>query len=833
LNALPNSNGSAEEALALWRSGQRQLAERLCVELTAADDSNALSLLAEIYSGSGRLNQAVAALQRLAKLRATDAGVHRRLGNALLATDSFAAAVASYEASLAIEPDNVRGHNNLGQALMRLERRPEAIASFERAIVLDAQYAIAHNNLGIAHYAAGSYQRAAACYARALELDPNLVEARNNYGNTLLKLGRAAEALEQYERLPHLKPALLNRGKALHELRRFEDAVESYQGALAAEPENAEALSNCAGALIALQRPEEALVYCERAISLKPDLAEAYNNLAGALCRLCRYDEAIAACETVLRLRPDYASAMSNLANVLLACDRPEEALAYCDRALALQPEFAEAHENRAAALMAARRPDEAAIAFERLFAIDPSRRFAAGTVLGARQFACDWTNYEAAREAAIQAVLEDRPAVLPFTFLSLCDSPELQLKCARAFVADQVPADCRATWSGARHRHERLRIGYLSADYRQHATAILMAGLFEAHDRSRFETIAISFGARDSSPLSERLEHGFDRFIDVRGLNDRKVVELLGSLEIDIAVDLKGYTWGMRPGILSRRAAPLQVNYLGFPGTMGLEEIDYLIADPVVLPPWQVSHCTERIVYLPECYQVNDDKRTVPQRAPSRREAALPEKGFVFCCFNNNYKITPPVFDVWMRLLLTVPGSVLWLLQDNVVAATNLRREAQSRGVSADRLIFAPRVSPQAHLDRHILADLFLDTLPYNAHTTTADALWAGLPVLTCMGASFQGRVAASLLHAIGLPELITHSLDEYFGCAAALASSPARLQELRTRLAHNRTRRPLFDTRRFCRHLEDAYTTMWRRHEAGLSPESFTVSASPVTEA
>jgi protein O-GlcNAc transferase len=317
-----------------------------------------------------------------------------------------------------------------------------------------------------------------------------------------------------------------------------------------------------------------------------------------------------------------------------------------------------------------------------------------------------------------------------------------------------------------------------------------------------------------------------------VRGLNDRKVVELMRTLEIDIAVDLKGYTWGMRPGILSRRAAPLQVNYLGFPGTMGLEEIDYLIADPIVLPPWQVSHCTERIVYLPECYQVNDDKRTVPQRAPSRREAGLPEKGFVFCCFNNNYKIAPSVFDVWMRLLRTVPDSVLWLLQDNVVAAANLRREAQSRGVSADRLIFAPRVSPDAHLERHILADLFLDTLPYNAHTTTADALWAGLPVLTCMGASFQGRVAASLLHSIGLPELVTHSLDEYFGYAAVLAASPPRLKDLRDRLAHNRTRRPLFDTRQFCRHLEDAFTTMWQRHESGLSPQSFSVSALPVTE-
>jgi protein O-GlcNAc transferase len=833
VSALPNINGSAEAAVALWRSGHRQEAERLCVELATVDDGNALSLLAEIYGTTGRTREAVEVLKRLARLRATDAGVHRRLGNALLEAGVYAEATASYQASLLIEPDNIRGHNNLGQALMRLSRRTEATMSYERAIELDPRYAIAHNNLGIAHYESGAYETAATCYRRALELDPNLAEARNNYGNALLKLGRPEEALAQYEGLPHLKPALLNRGKALHEMKRFEDAVASYQGALQVEPDNAEALSNCAGALIALQRPEQALVYCERAIALKPDLAEAHNNMGGALRRLCRHDEAIVACETALRLRPDYAMAMSNLANVLLICDRFLEALNYCDRAIALQPELADAYEHRGAALLGARRPDEAALAYEKLFEIEPARRFTAGTVLGARQLGCDWANYDVTREAAIRLILDDKPAVLPFTFLSLCDSPELQLKCARAFVADQVPPDCRAPWSGVRHSHERLRIAYLSADYRQHATAILMAGLFEAHDRSRFEIIALSFGPLDDSPMSERLHRCFDRFIDVRNLNDRSVVELMRSLEIDIAIDLKGYTWDMRPGILSRRGAPVQVNYLGYPGTMGLEEIDYLVADRVVMPPWQSSHCTERVVYLPECYQVNDDKRLIPLRVPARSEAGLPENGFVFCCFNNNYKITPLVFEVWMRLLRTVPDSVLWLLEDNAPAARNLRREAQSRGVDGHRLIFAPRVSPDAHLERHALADLFLDTLPYNAHTTASDALWAGLPVLTCMGASFQGRVAASLLHTIGLPELITHSLDEYFGCAAALASDPARLQDLRTRLAHNRTRRPLFDTRRFCRHLEDAYTTMWRRHEAGLSPESFTVSASPVTEA
>jgi predicted O-linked N-acetylglucosamine transferase (SPINDLY family) len=303
-------------------------------------------------------------------------------------------------------------------------------------------------------------------------------------------------------------------------------------------------------------------------------------------------------------------------------------------------------------------------------------------------------------------------------------------------------------------------------------------------------------------------------------------------SLEIDIAVDLKGYTGDSRSGVFARRPAPIQINYIGYPGTMALEQIDYLLADPIVMPPELQQHCTEAVVCMPECYQVNDDKRVLDEHTPSRAEVGLPEGAFVFCCFNNNYKLSPRMFDVWMRILDRVPDSVLWLLEDNPVAARNLRREAQARGISPERLVFAPRMEATPHLSRHRLADLFLDTLPYNAHTTTSDALWAGLPVLTCLGVAFPGRVAASLLHAAGLPELVTHDLDEYSERAVELARDSAQLRGLRDRLAYNRTCCPLFDTARFCRHLEAAYTHMWKRYQAGLLPEGFTVPALPRTD-
>jgi predicted O-linked N-acetylglucosamine transferase (SPINDLY family) len=815
----------------LWRSGRRDEAQQICEALGTAGDQEALSLLAEMYTGKSQLRDAAEILRRLAWLKPTDASVHRRLGDALLAIGSFAEAAGSYRSAVVLEPGVVRGHNNLGQALMRLGRHAEAIESYQRAIELDPNYAIAHNNLGIAYYEEGHWNQALACYQRALELDLSFAEARNNCGNTLLKLNRPEEALGYYEQALTLKPALFNRGKALQELKRFEAAVESYEKGLQVEPHNAEALSNCASALLVLHKPEEALRYCERAIALKPDFPEAYNNLGGALRRLGKHEEAVAACEMALQLKPEYSTALSNLASIMVAYRRFSEAIEYCDRALAVQPLWTDAHEQRGAALLAARRPMESALAYARLVEIDPERKFARGMVIGSRLAGCDWTEWDADRDRLIAGVRDGKEAVSPFTFLAVNDSPELHVKCARIFADDQIPRDYRLPWSGTRHEHDRIRIAYVSADYHQHATAMLMAGMFEAHDRQKFETIAISLGRSDSSPMRRRLEPAFDRFIDVQRLSDAEAVKLMRSMEIDIAVDLKGWTGESRAGLFARRSAPIQVNYLGYPGSMGLAELDYILADRIVLPPQLQVHCTEAVVYLPDSYQVNDDKRVIDSRIPTRSAVGLPDEAFVFCCFNNNYKLTPEIFAVWVRILQAVPGSVLWLLEDNPDAARNLRREAQSRDMSPERLVFAPRMTVEAHLARHRLADLFLDTLPYNAHTTSSDALWAGLPVLTCLGAAFPGRVAASLLHAVGLPELVTQNLDQYAALAIELAGNPERLRQIRERLAHNRTRYPLFDTVRFCRHVEAAYTQMWERYRAGLAPVSFEVPALPVT--
>jgi predicted O-linked N-acetylglucosamine transferase (SPINDLY family) len=425
----------------------------------------------------------------------------------------------------------------------------------------------------------------------------------------------------------------------------------------------------------------------------------------------------------------------------------------------------------------------------------------------------------------AFAGLKQGRRAIQPFDCKALTTAEEDNLQSARLWVAEECPASLQPLWRGERYQHDRIRVAYLSTDLRAHAVGFLIVGAIEQHDKSRFEITGISLGADDKSETRARFEAAFDRFVDVREKSDNEVAALLREMEIDIAVDLNGFTGDPRTRILARRPAPIQVNYLGYPGTMGADYIDYIIADPVVITPADEPYYSEKIAYLPDTYQANDTRRPMAPEVPSRADARLPDKGFIFASFNNTYKISPEMFSVWMRLLSAVEGSVLWLLEDNPFAAENLRREAAARGVNPDRLIFAPRTTPDKHLARQALADLFLDTLTYNAHTTASDALWIGLPVITTPGTTFPARVAASILTAIGLQELITPSLEEYERLALRLARDAEALALLKAKLNAHRETFPLFDTKRFTRHLEAALTTMWERHQQGQSPQTFSV--------
>ena len=524
-----------------------------------------------------------------------------------------------------------------------------------------------------------------------------------------------------------------------------------------------------------------------------------------------------------LKLDPQSPELWSNRGTAQAASRRREAALTSFTRAIQLKPDFLGAIANRAHILFELQRYAAAIPDYQRLVQSDPDHPYAIGNLMFCKMQCCDWSDLEKDTARIIAALHAGKRVLPPIMSGALLNSAD-QLRAAQIVVHDKVPTT-PPLWRGEAYRHQRIRVAYVSADFHSHATAVLTAGIFEHHDRMRFETVGVSFGPDDASPLRARLKKAFDRFIDVRARSEAEIARHLRESEIDIAVDLKGFTSDARPAIFAARPAPLQVNYLGFPGTMGASFMDYIVADRFLVPEPEQAFYSEKIVWLPESYQPNDRRREIASAELSRAAAGLPETGVVFCCFNNSYKIQPPLFEIWMRLLRDVDGSVLWLLADNPAAVANLKREAATRGVNADRLVFAPRQDLPQHLARHRLADLFLDTLPYNAHTTASDALWAGLPVLTCAGRTFAGRVAASVLNAAGLPELATNSLAEYEALALKLARDPAALAAIKAKLAGSRETSALFDAARFTRGLETALGAMHERHQRGLPPASFAV--------
>jgi len=785
--------------------------------------------LGNLYARENRLDQAAAQYRQVLALEPRFAEAHYSLGLALLRQGKATQAAACFEQALVVKPTYHEAHLNLGYLLETQGRLAEAAKRYEHALALKPDFAEAHNGRGAVLLLQGRLAEAAACFERALAIRPAFAQAHCNLGGVLAQQGRLDQATACFERaltlMPGLSDAHCNLGSVFARQGRLDEAMACFDRALALKPDFVEALNSRGIALRDLQRPAEALASFELALAIKPDYADALNNRGLVLRDLRRPAEALASFDATLAIRPDDADAFHNRGIALRDLERAPEALASFDQALAIKPDNGDALYNRGIALRDLKRTAEALASFERALAIKPDQRYAFCGMADAALAICDWS-----RTAVLAGELEHQIArgtsiVSPFTLLGYGGHQSLQLECARRFIDDRLPVRPQPLWNGAIYRHDKVRIAYLSADFYRHATAFLMAGLFELHDRARFEVYGISFGRDDQSDMRARLVRAFDQFHDVRSRSDLDAAKLLNDLQVDIAIDLKGYTQDARSGILAYRPAPIQVNYLGYPGTMSADFIDYVIADKTVLPFEQQPFHTERIVHLPDCYQINDSKREIAAYVPTRREAGLPDEGFVFCCFNNNYKTTAPVFDVWMRLLDAVAGSVLWLLHDNDDARETLRREAAARGVDPARLVFAARLEPEEHLARHRLADLFLDTLPYNAHTTGSDALWAGLPLLTCRGTSFAGRVATSLLDAAGLPELATNDLREYEALALRLATDASLLGSFRHRLAQNRATCPLFDTDRFRRQIESAYTTMRERQRRGESPRSFSV--------
>ena len=679
-------------------------------------------------------------------------------------------------------------HLNYGNVLRGVGRASEAVASYRRAVALEPDHGMAHNNLARALIDTGAAGAALESARRAAELIPDFAGAHANHAGALLGLGRFAEAEAALRRALAIAPddagLRLDLGYVLHQEKRLGEAVAAYR----------------------------------RVLEIRPDLWEAHNNLGCVLTDLKRPDEATVCFAAALRLAPDKAATLHNLGKALRDQHRLVAAVSCFRQAVALRPDLAAAHLELGRALARMGTLDGAETALGRA-----AQQLDHATIewFWARRRMCDWDGYGEAEADARQ-----KADTQVFLLAAIGSSPVEQLDCARraaAAMASPRPSDPprRQIIPG-----ERLRIGYVSTNFRTHAEAFLISGLIEQHDRQAFEIIGYSAGPDDGGETRARLVRAFDRFVEISRATDRDAAATICAEGVDILVDLNGHTSGGRLALFAHRPAPVQVSYLGYPATTGADFMDYILVDPFVAPADQQPFYTERLAHLPDCYQCNDDRRPISAETPSRAACGLPDDGFVFCCFNNSAKITPDLFDIWMRLLLAAPGSVLWLFDDNPWARAGLAREAANRGVAPERLVFAPRLPLPDHLARHRLADLFLDTLPFNAHTTASDALWAGLPIVTCPGTTFASRVAGSMLHATGMPDLVASSLQDYETLALRIARDRDLHAALRARLERNRRMFPLFNSARFARNIEAAYRRMWEIWRAGRGPEAFSLA-------
>ncbi len=747
---------------------------------------------------SGDLTAAATAYRTLLQRAPRHAAANHLLGLIELQQGRASAAVGLISTAIEITPDDFHAQLNLGAACMALGRAADALRCFERAVALNPGIGLAWTNRGNALLAIKQTDAALASYQKALACDPRDPRAHCNLGNALREVGRHEEALASYQEAAILKPdyvlALRNRASLLHALGRASEALTCAEAAARLAPDDTAVLTICGNCLMALTRPHAAAAYFERALAVDPHLSEALNNLGIAL---------------------------------LLFDDAPR-ALDCFDRLLEKAPDSPGALCNRGEALRRLNRFEEAAHAYERALALAPEVEYAAGKLLHTQMLSCDWSAFASLKARIEAGVAGGQRVCAPFEFLAISGSAAAQLHCAQLYAANvaakaaALPVDRtlpavlpRARAAGA---PDRLRIAYVSADFGNRPVAHLLAGVLGHHDRERFEIIGISLRPEDSSALGRRIVANLEHCIDVSTHSDAEVIERLRAMDVHIAVDLMGYTHGARPALFARRAAPVQVGYLGFSGTTGSPWIDHLIADDVTVPNAHEPFFSERIVRLPHCFLPNDDEHLPSAAPPSRRDLGLPDEGIVFCAFHNAYKLNPLVFGIWMRLLERTSGSVLWLTAGEAAVRHNLEREAAARDVDPERLVFAPKVVDlEAHLARYAQADLFLDAFPYGAHATARDALWAGLPVLTMAGETFASRIAASLVTALGLPELIAVSPAQYEQRALELAGDRATLNALRARLALARRTRAVFDSRRYCRDLETAYRQIWAQHLAG----------------
>lgn len=744
---------------------------------------------------AGRLDDAIQCYRRLLPQDSSGIQVNRLLGLALFAKGEAAAALTHIRAATDRAPKDPTLLNDMGNVLRALGRQAEAVQAFRQAIQTDGGFAHAYFNLA----------------------------------DGLLEMGRHAEALEVcrtilLRRFPGIDADFHNNvGTSLMALDRAEEALRAFQAALATDPAHPTAAAHLGAALQRLGRHRESVGFLHDRVQQRGATIQLLTTLGQGLLSLTDYAPALAIFDEVLRREPNLERGLTGRALALAGLRRFDDALAAIDRAAELHPASRSVQLVSGNTRLAAKDAEGAVAAFARAVTLPAARSpdAAEAMLLFNRLRLCDWTDFATTRATVLAGAAKGTLRLPPFEALCIADDPALHLLCASAHARENQPA--RRTTLPARAAGGRIRIGYVSGELREHAVGHLMARLLELHDRDAFEIHAISLGKLTGDAVQARIRAAVEQFHDISTQPDAAAIDHIRGLGLDIALDLNGYTGDSRTALFAHGIAPVQAVFLGYPGTMGAPFMDYVIGDGVTLPEGADRFYAEKPVRLPHCFMPTDDMREITIAGLTRAQFGLPQDGVVFCCFNNTHKILPEAFDGMMRILAAVPGAVLWLREENAPATRNLKAAAAARGIDPARLVMAGRVDHADHLGRHALADLFLDTLPYNAHTTACDALGAGLPVLTRIGQAFAGRVAASLLQAVGLDDMVVDSQAAFEARAIALAQDRAGLAAIRARLEANLPGSPLFDTPRYARGLEQAFRRILARQQSGEAPIAF----------
>ena len=795
---LTPPNDKLKEIIGMYKEGLFWEVIQKTEEILIYSEPNILllNLVSAAHVGLKNFDQAMENYNKILAINPQDAMAYFNIGTIFSENKEFDAAIENYQNCLKVNPNHAEAYDSMGNALKAQGNLTSAIEKFSQAINLKPNFAQAHYNLGVVLLEKGKFLLSIESCEKAVKIKPDYFKAHLTLGNALRQSGELDSAIDSYKQTLKIKPdyadAHFNMGNALKDKGEIDAAIESYKKAIRIKPDYADAYYNMGISLGDQRELDAAIDSYKQALKIKPNHAEAYNNIGIALNYKGELDAAIDSYKQALKITPDYFAAFINLGHAMFAKGELVEAINGYKQALKIRPD------------------DESTYAIK----------------LHLQAHICDWEETESEREKiSTLGTLEE--GIIPFPFLAIEDVPERHRLRSEIYAKSIHKQNKNSLDLQTSKRSRLLRIGYFSADFNEHPVSFLLASIIESHNRDYFEVYGYSIAQTADDKMRRRLIKGFDFFNDVKDMSDQNIALLAQRDRLDVAVDLTGYSRNGRPGIFACRAAPIQINYLGYPSTMGADFIDYIITDQNVIPNDAQKYYTEKPIYLPHAYMPTGDTKNISSSLLTRAQMGLPENSFVLCCFNNNYKITSAEFNIWMRLLLKIEGSVLWLRKTNKWSETNFLKEAKKRNVDPSRLIFAGKVSMEEHFARHKLADLFIDTFAFNAHTTAIDALWTGLPVVTKLGKGSAARAAGSLLKAIDMPELITNTEEEYEDLILELAENSERLEAIKRRLAANHLSKPLFDTDLYTKHLEDGYQQACQRYFDRKDPEIIYVSA------